>query len=77
MTTDKIYPEDTVMSIDEINYIRNSTVARDIAENAMNNGYQVGRKEVVEWVESHAHKQHDEYFIADWEWQVFKKKEEK
>ncbi len=42
--------KDTAMSAKEIDYIRNSTVARDIAENALNEGYRVGIKEVVKWI---------------------------
>jgi len=39
--------EDTVMGMDEINYIRNSTVARDMADNARNEGYKAGKEEGI------------------------------
>ncbi|KKN57565.1 hypothetical protein LCGC14_0561110 [marine sediment metagenome] len=44
---EQVQAVDTVMSMKEINHIRNSTVARDMAENAMNAGYEAGIREVV------------------------------
>ncbi len=67
--------KDTVMSDEEINYIRNSTVARDIAENAMNEGYRTGIKEVVEWIMQNTQllfsdRQKELYWFVREEWQA-------
>jgi len=61
--------KDTVMSMKEINYIRNSTVCRDIANNAMNDGYRVGIKEVVDWIDKYSD---SDFYIAipQDEWQT-------
>ena len=41
--------KDKVMTMKEIDYIRNSTVARDMADNARIEGFKAGIREVVEW----------------------------
>ena len=42
--------KDIVMGMAKIEYIRNSTVARDMVDNAKEEGRKAGIKEVVEWV---------------------------